>query len=520
MDRRSGPASGEESVSLSPIPARHRIIFIGTDRDDGKRIHATFARSGTNVHLEFADSSEAVIGVMKRETVDAIFVNEARSAITVFDFLRTLTAMNRQVPVISMLRSVDDAAVLRALRDGAHDCVAADQGSFDTYPAVALRTIARAETALEGSERARAVIRGQKQWMSIIDAITDLIFVIDSKQTIVKVNNAFAMVIGRHPRSIVGHQIREVFGLDVPNETLLLDVLREGAPRTYEKKVGEEIYQVSIFPLQEDNRPLTIHVMKNITEVRRLKDQLYHADRLASIGLLVSGVAHEINNPLTGAIGYTELLAMTVTDVKIKAELQKILDSAERCKKIVDNLLTFSRQQTPTKSLESVNDIIDRAVDLRSYCLKSSNIEIVKDYDPLSTVFADAQQLQQAFLNLLLNAEQAIGDAGQTNGRIRFATRYDKNARRVAILVSDNGPGIPQKIAARIFDPFFTTKPVGVGTGLGLSIAHGIITEHGGTIWHENIEGWGASFRVELPTGTDKLANADALRAGENENRE
>jgi signal transduction histidine kinase len=273
-------------------------------------------------------------------------------------------------------------------------------------------------------------------------------------------------------------------------------------PRTYEKKIDDDIYQISIFPLQENGRFLTIHVLKNITEVRRLKDQLYHADKLASIGLLVSGVAHEINNPLTGTIAYTELLALKFTDGETRAELKKILDSAERCKKIVDNLLTFSRQRAPSRSLESINDIIDRAIGLRIYWLRANAIEIIRDYDPATTVFVDAQQIQQVVLNLLLNAEQAIRESGEAHGKIVFRTRSDKKRRRVIVTVSDNGPGIPQQIAAKIFDPFYSTKPVGEGTGLGLSISHGIITEHGGTIWFENNEGGGSAFWFELPTGT------------------
>jgi signal transduction histidine kinase len=305
-----------------------------------------------------------------------------------------------------------------------------------------------------------------------------------------------------HPRDIVGKQLQEVFNGDIPNEALLNDVRRDGVPRTYEKKIKDDIYQVSIFPLRESGRFLTIHVLKNITEVRRLKDQLYHADKLASIGLLVSGVAHEINNPLTGTIAYTELLAMRVTDEETRAELKKILDSAERCKKIVDNLMTFSRQRTPSKSLESINDIIDRAIGLRIYWLKTNSIEIIRDYDPAATVFVDAQQIQQVVLNLLLNAEQAILDAGQAHRKILFRTRADKERRQIIVTVSDNGPGIPQQIAAKIFDPFYSTKPVGEGTGLGLSISHGIITEHGGTIWFENNEDGGSAFIFQLPTGT------------------
>jgi C4-dicarboxylate-specific signal transduction histidine kinase len=246
--------------------------------------------------------------------------------------------------------------------------------------------------------------------------------------------------------------------------------------------------------------------------VRRLKDQLYHADKLASIGLLVSGVAHEINNPLTGTIAYTELLAMKVTDEDTRAELKKILDSAERCKKIVENLMTFSRQRTPSKSLETMNDIIDRTIVLRSYRLRTNSIEIVRDYDPATTVFVDAQQIQQVVLNLLLNAEQAIIDAGQAHGRIVFRTRSDKQRRRVIVTVSDNGPGIPQQIAAKIFDPFYSTKPIGEGTGLGLSISHGIITEHGGIIGFENNEGGGSAFTFELPTGTGMPAGQSEAR--------
>jgi len=458
---------------------------------------------------------DAGLDVMKRETVDAVFINEVQCGMGVFDFLRKLEAINRQAPVVIMTPRISEEGVLRAIRGGAHDCVAAAGHAYASYPTVALRAIARSETVLEHSERAKAIIRSQKEWMAIIDAITDFIFVIDASQTIIKVNSAFATAIGNHPRVIVGNKINDVFNLDIPNEAFLQDVQRDGVPRTYEKKVGEEIYQISIFPLQEDSRFLTIHVMKNVTEVRRLKDQLYHADKLASIGLLVSGVAHEINNPLTGTIGYTELLSMKVTDEGVRQELKKILDSAERCKKIVDNLMTFSRQRTPAKSLESINDIIDRAIDLRSYWLRSNMIEIVRDYDPASTVFVDAQQIQQVILNLLLNSEQAITGSGQQKGRVTFRTRQDKPGKRVHISVTDNGPGIPQNVASRIFDPFYTTKPVGIGTGLGLSISHGIITEHGGSIRFEQADGGGSMFVIELPFGTGALTGASFLKESE-----
>ncbi len=481
------------------------------------RLSGAFEKSGLGAHLEFASTPEAAFEVVKRETVDVLFVNQAECGLDAFEVMGCLLSVQRAVPVVMMTPHTDGETVLRALRDGAYECVVADPAVFDAYPAVAHRAVVRFEAAHENTERARAILRSQKQWMSIIDAITDYIFVLDSDRILVKVNNSFASAIGRHPRDIVGNRIESVFDLDVPSESSLKAVRDDGTPRIYEKKIGDEIYQISIFPLQEANRPLTIHVMKNITEVRRLKDQLYHADKLASIGLLVSGVAHEINNPLTGTIAYTELLSMKVSDTGVRAELKKILDSAERCKKIVDNLLTFSRQSAPAKSLESINDIIDRAIDLRSYWLKSNNIRIVREYGTVPTLFVDSQQIQQVILNLLLNAEQALVDAGHRSASITFATKFDTVRRCVIIRVSDNGPGIPQKVATKIFDPFFTTKPVGIGTGLGLSISHGIVTEHGGRIWFENSEGGGAAFIIELPTGTENLARGTESRQNRQE---
>ena len=189
------------------------------------------------------------------------------------------------------------------------------------------------------------------------------------------------------------------------------------------------------------------------------------------------------------------------TDGEVRAELDKILDSAQRCKKIVDNLLTFSRQQGASRSLESFNALVDRAIDLRSYALRSGNVKVVRDYADVGSVFVDAPQIQQAVLNILLNAEQALAGCTERPPSITFTTRLDRERRRITARIADNGPGIPPQLLSRIFDPFFTTKPVSIGTGLGLSIAHGIVSKHGGTLHAENGENGGAVFVVDLPTG-------------------
>ncbi len=161
-------------------------------------------------------------------------------------------------------------------------------------------------------------------------------------------------------------------------------------------------------------------------------------------------------------------------------------------------MLTFSRQTTAQKSLENINEIIDKTIELHEYWLKSTNIEVIKNYEEVPYISVDRQQMQQVILNLLINAEQAVSGINR-HGKIEFKTGFDNKLKQIFITISDNGTGIHQEIIPKIFDPFFTTKPVNQGTGLGLSIAHGIIAEQGGTIEAESTPGEGTSFIIKLP---------------------
>jgi signal transduction histidine kinase len=419
------------------------------------------------------------------------------------NLLQALAKAATRVGSVLILDRPDDAEQLQAIRDGIDECVLEGDTAAASYPPTAARALARMQALRSTVDGSHALLRSQKQWMSILDAITDYIFVIDEEHRVTKLNTAFARLVGKEPREVVGSPCSELFCGDLLSEFPVAGPVPESAAGIFEKAIAGETYQISIFPLCEDDRTYTIHVLKNITELKRLKDLLYHADRLASLGQLVSGVAHEINNPLTGTIAYSELLLLRPLEDDVRPEIAKILNSAQRCKRIVDNLLTFSRQRPPAKSLESFNALLDRVVELRSYALRSNSITVVKEYEDVGTVFVDAQQIQQSVLNILLNAEQALN--GMTSGRcITLTTRLDRDRRVVTAKIEDNGPGIPAHLLSRIFDPFFTTKPVGLGTGLGLSIAHGVVTEHGGTLHAENSEKGGARFVLELPTGAGR----------------
>lgn len=236
----------------------------------------------------------------------------------------------------------------------------------------------------------------------------------------------------------------------------------------------------------------------DVTAETQLHFKLQQTEKLAAVGQLVSGIAHELNNPLTSIMGYAQLLRSHPVAGGKPSDARLIFEEAERASRIVKNLLAYARRAEPERAATNVNLIVERTVALRSYELKIQNVDIRSDLDPhLPTTLADAHQLQQAILNLLINAEQAILDS-RKQGHIQVRTKVLPGSR-FSVEVSDDGPGIPREISARVFDPYFTTKPSGVGTGLGLAIVRRIAEQHEGKVSFENIPGGGARFRLELP---------------------
>ncbi len=259
-------------------------------------------------------------------------------------------------------------------------------------------------------------------------------------------------------------------------------------------------FSVNLSPMRDEQGNINsiVVVMTDITDSAMLRDQLVHAEKMAAVGQLVSGVAHEVNNPLTAILGFADLL-LENPDLPETArkDLRVILQEAQRTKQIVQNLLSFARQMPPQRNPVQLNMILRRTMQLRSYDFASHGVEIVEHLDEqLPDVVGDAHQLQQVFLNILNNAYDAVHEVGRP-ARIEIMTT--KAGGAVEVSFRDNGQGISHP--DRIFDPFFTTKEVGKGTGLGLSICYGIVKEHGGEILcHNNSDGPGATFVVRLPS--------------------
>jgi len=261
-------------------------------------------------------------------------------------------------------------------------------------------------------------------------------------------------------------------------------------------------------------------LMRDVSERKRLEDQardLYHqllqAEKLAALGQTISGVAHELNNPLATILTWAERLSQRQVDEQTRRGLDAILGESERAAKIVRNLLTFARKRHTTRAMVDLNNVVRETLALRRYEQRLSNITILEALaSGLPNVFADPHQIQQVLLNLIINAEQAMLSA-HGRGTLVIRTWHDPTSDAVVLEVHDDGPGVPEDVQPRIFDPFFTTKEVGKGTGLGLTVAYAIVQEHSGRITVKSPEGGGASFCVELPVGASSLKPAAARYA-------
>lgn len=365
------------------------------------------------------------------------------------------------------------------------------------------------------------------KYQHIFEHASDAILIVDPRSLQILECN-------RTAQSLTGYSPEELFRLRLVD---LCSVLRDK-----ETEISEDPSQIQkIFaafgniPIQRRDKNLvltecsasvmsyhrepTVQIfLREVTERRRLEQQLRQAEKLSALGQLISGVAHELNNPLAVISGYAQLLSMRpAVDEKTRGDLLKIQRESERASKIVQNFLTFARKHPMEKMNVDLNKLVETSLELLDYDLRASGVRLVRELTPgLPEVFADPNQLEQVFLNIFNNAIHAM--EGSPREKV-LELHTEATATHVRLCVTDHGKGIPPAILGRIFDPFFTTKEIGVGTGLGLSISYSIIREHSGTIQAANHAKGGAVFTLELPISrikkalvTDAAQKASGLR--------
>src|SRR6266576_2006791 len=358
------------------------------------------------------------------------------------------------------------------------------------------------------------VRRAKDQWETAFDALSEGIAVVDTDGVVRRANRSLASLLGVPVSTLVGTALGDALlgtGKSQPLSELLAGTRRgeRSAPLVVRSERLQRTVRVNAARIPGAATEQSVVVMvEDVTDQQALETQLVQSEKLAAVGQLVSGVAHELNNPLTSIAGLSEfLLEQKELGKKDRGHLQVIQEQAERASRIVRNLLTFARKGAAERVPVDLNDVIRRTLSLTSYDLKLKDIVVERELSgALPDVFGDRHGLQQAVLNLVTNAAHAVAENPRERPReITVSTWFDG---QVHLRVADTGPGIPDEIAQSVFTPFFTTKEPGKGTGLGLSITYSIVESHGGQITLEpRGPRGGAAFRVDLPP-----APADAVR--------
>ena len=359
---------------------------------------------------------------------------------------------------------------------------------------------------VESGKLVKIISRGKHQWEETFDAISEPVMIITKDFKIVRANLALARVVGQDIRSIIGNKCYSKFAnrKSICEGCPVEDALKEKGASSSRLKhdICQHDYVVNVFPFEDDvdKKQSLVAYYRDITEEKRLQQELIQQEKMAAIGMLAGGVAHEINNPLGGIIAFAQLIKRDLEEENVLfGDIQEIESAALRCKKIVQDLLDFSRISSGTKKcFLDVNPLIEKVIPFIKMEIKSLNIDLETSFQHvLPKVYGDSNRLEQVFLNLLTNACQSM----KKGGVLKIGTYVDRldHEETVCIEITDTGCGIPKDEITKVFDPFYTTKRPGEGTGLGLSVSYKIIRDHGGKIKLRSQPKKGSVFTIYLP---------------------
>ena len=355
-------------------------------------------------------------------------------------------------------------------------------------------------------QRTKELGKSEQNYRRIFEGSMDIILVLDPEGRFLDINQAGLSILGYASKEelIAAASFSQLLISPQDCQQLLSEIAAAGSRKDLECLVrrldGETLTWLFSFTVNRKANGQIVGfegIAKDITGRKRMQEQLLQADRLASLGQLSAGVAHEVNNPLGMILGYTQLLLRNeAQDTRNFQDLKIIEKHARNCKTIVEDLLKFARSSETQKGLLNINDLLREVISVVEHQFKLDNVTMEAQLDTsIPMLSADGEKLKQVFMNLLMNAKQAIS----AQGRIQITTGYELSPNEITVNVEDTGSGIASEILDKIFNPFFTTKPTGHGTGLGLSVSYGIIKDHQGDIIVQSTPGEGSTFTIHLP---------------------
>jgi len=394
-------------------------------------------------------------------------------------------------------------------------------GPFSTEDLWLLSTITTQVAVVMANSRLFEMIRQAKEeWETTFDALAEGIAVVDGRGCFRRTNHALARIVDVPAPALIGQPFWDtVVGAQEADDGMRAAIAegRRHPAVVLRSPALDRTLRLAAAPLRDPGPGEEMVVLvEDVTEQQALERQLIQSEKLAAVGQLVSGIAHELNNPLTSIAGLSELLLeRTPATAPDREHLRIVHEQAGRAGRIVQNLLTFARKGTPQAAPCDLREVVDSTVMLIAHELRIRGVALEQETDPRPlTILGDRYELQQVLLNLLTNAVQAVTTLpGGQPRQIRIWSGRDDG--RVILRVRDNGPGVPPELAPQLFTPFFTTKEPGQGTGLGLSISYGIIASHGGTMRYAPVASGGSEFTVELPRHQGGPVEPAAPRGGE-----
>ncbi len=489
-----------------------RVLIVEDREDDALLILRVLQRAGYDLTFERVDTVGAMDAALDRQTWDIIIADYMLPEFNGLAALALVKERGVDLPFIIVSGSIGEDIAVTAMKGGAHDYIMKNN-------------LARLLPAVERELREVEVRRARKQaeetlqenyqiMQAVFEGTSDAIFVKDLQGRYVTINSAGARVFGKAPEDVIGKDDTAFFAAESVRQITEHDrqVLTSGETHIYEETgtaLGVTRIVLATKAPHHDHQGNVIGIIgiaRDITErkqseeqFQRQRDALYQSEKLATMGQLLAGVAHELNNPLSVVMGQAALLRQSVRNKRQMERAEKIVQAAERCARIVNNFLALARQRPPERHPVQMNQVVREAVELLAYPLRVDSVEVVWGLaEEVPVLWADAHQLHQVVVNLVANAHQAMREVAGPR-RLTMATGVSAGEERVWVEVRDTGPGVTAGLEGRIFEPFFTTKPPGVGTGLGLSLCQGFVEGLGGRFGVVRGEEGGAVFRMELP---------------------